>query len=199
MDKCYTKPVEMVDVDLVQRCKRGDMVAFEELFDRYHKRVYNILYGLVGNEADAADLTQEVFVKVYNSLGSLRAEQAFFTWLKTVSVNVYRDYLRKLAPKTQSINEQISFDDDKFEKDYPDPSDGPEKMVINTQRDAIVRKALSTLSEEHRSVVVLHHFAGMELKDIAKTLGCPVGTIKSRLARSRDELKRKLGPFIDLD
>lgn len=191
-----SQPVEMVDVELVRRTKSGDVSAFEELFHRYQKRVYNIIIRLVSNEHDAADLTQEVFIKVYISIGKLRAEEAFFTWLKTVAINAARDHIRRRPPRADSLNTGLRTDDVEAELEVPDKAAGPEKLLLDSDKEQAIRGAVASLSDEHRIVVALHHIEGMDLRDIAKLLGCPVGTIKSRLSRARDELRRKLGRYV---
>jgi len=197
MDRPGGKSVELVDVDLVQRTKSGDIGAFEELFNRYQRRVYNIVYRLVPDENDAADLTQEVFVRVYDSISTLRAEQAFFTWVRTVAVNLCRDFLRRRPPRAESLDANVRTDDGEVERDVADPSAGPERMLLREDRQRAVRRAVASLSDDHRTVVVLHHLEGMDVQEIAKQVGCAVGTVKSRLARARDELRRKLGPWVD--
>lgn len=189
--------VELVDVELIRRAKSGDVQAFEELFNRYNKRVYNLVYRIVVDENDAADLTQDVFVRVYNSLGKLRAEEAFFTWLRTIAINMCRDYIRRRPPRSDSLDARVQLDDGEVDRDPPDPSIGPEKRLLNDDRDRAVMAAVSKLPDSHRMVVVLHHLEGMDVMEISKLLKTPVGTIKSRLGRARDELRRKLSPYVE--
>ncbi len=196
-DSINDKHVELVDVELVRRTKTGDIGAFEELFNRYHKRVYNIVARLIGDENDAADLTQDVFVRVFNSINGLRVEEAFFTWLRAVTTNICRDFLRRKPPRMDSLDATVQLRDGEAEKPLPDPQAGPEKLFLDEDRERTVRKAISSLSYDYRIVVIMHHLEGMDVKDIAKLLGTPIGTIKSRLARARDELRRKLGPFVE--
>jgi RNA polymerase sigma-70 factor, ECF subfamily len=192
------RQVEYVDVDLVRRTKSGDTQAFEELFNRYQKRVYNIVYGMTGNASDAADLTQDVFVRVFDSIGSLRAEEAFFTWLRTIAINICRDHARKRPRmKVESLDEKLSFDGEQLSREIADTSDGPARVFESKDTRKAVHRALDSLSDEHRVAVTLHHIEGMDVRDVAQALGCPVGTIKSRLARAREELKRKLAPYVE--
>jgi RNA polymerase sigma-70 factor, ECF subfamily len=190
-------PASLVDVDLIRRTKNGDIGAFEELYHKYEKRVYNLIYRLIYDQNDAADLTQEVFVRVYKSIGKLRAEEAFFTWLRTLAVNICRDFIRKRPPRTESLDAAVKLDEGDVYWDIPDTSPGPEKQLLNADRIRAVRKAVASLNDEHRMVIVLHHIEGMDVADVAKMLGSPIGTIKSRLARARDELRRKLGNYVE--
>ena len=193
-----TDAIEYVDTDLVRDTKQGDIAAFERLFGKYQKRVYNLIYRMVGNETDAADLTQDVFVRVYNSLGRLKSEEAFFAWVRTVATNICRDHYRKMGRSIRacSLDEKVSLDDGEVEKEVADASGDPERLLERQDLQEAVQRAINSLSEEHRTLVVLHHIEGMDLKDIARELGIPVGTAKSRLARARDELKRKLGHYV---
>lgn len=195
-----TTPTEYVDVDLVRRTKNGDVSAFRELFDRYYKRVYNIVYRVVSDENEAADITQEVFVKVYKSIDKLKAEEAFFTWIRMVAVNLCRDYIRrKPAVRVESLDQKLEVDGNELDKQVADWSNNPHKHLEKKDLQNAVQKAIKSLSDDHRTVVVLHHIEGMDIQNIADLLGSPVGTIKSRLARARDELKRKLGGYLDVE
>jgi len=190
--------MEYVDTDLVRDSKEGGIAAFQKLFDKYHKRVYNLIYRMVGNDQDAADLTQEVFIRVYNSLHLLRSEEAFYAWVRTVATNICRDHFRKIGRriKADSLDEKIGFDDGEIQREVTDWSGNPERLLEKKDLQDSVQRAIGSLSEEHRTVVVLHHIEGMDVKDIAETLRIPAGTVKSRLARARDELKRKLGHYV---
>jgi len=191
--------VGYVDVDLVRRVKAGDLQALEQLFHRYQKRVYNIVYGIVGDENDAAELTQDVFVRVFESVGTLRAEQAFLTWLRRVAVNLCRDHLRKrLGLRIESIDEKLSFEGEELDRELPDSSQDPARALDVKDTRQAVQRAIDSLSHEHRAVVTLHHIEGMNVEEIAGALGCPTGTVKSRLARAREELRRKLAPYVEV-
>ena len=193
-----THAAERVDTDLIAQSRAGDITAFERLFNKYQKRVYNLIYRMVGNEQDAADLTQEVFVRVYNSLHNLKSEVAFLAWVRTVATNICRDHFRKIGRtiKTNSLDEKFSLDEGKVEREIADWSSNPEQVFEKKDLRNSVQKAISSLSEEHRTVIVLHHIESMDVQDIAKQLGIPVGTVKSRLARAREDLKRKLGHYV---
>ena len=187
-----------VDPDLIRRVREGDVAAFEQLFNSYQKRVYNLIYRMVGNDQDAADLTQEVFVRIYNARHRLQSEEAFGAYIRTIATNLCRDHFRKVKRrvKADSLDEPISVDGDEIQREIEDWSANPERTLEKKDLQAAVQGALDTLSDEHRAVIVLHHIEGMDLKDISRELGIPEGTVKSRLARARDELKRKLGHYV---
>lgn len=189
---------EHADVDLIRRTREGDIPAFEQLFSRFQKRVYNLIYRMVGNEQDAADLTQEVFVRVYNSRHLLKSEDTFYAWLRTIATNIARDHFRKVGRtiKADSLDAPVSLEEGEVQREIPDWSANPERELEKKDVQQTVQRAMNSLSDEHRAVVVLHHIEGMDVRGIASELGIAEGTVKSRLARARDELKRKLGHYV---
>jgi RNA polymerase sigma-70 factor (ECF subfamily) len=112
-------------------------------------------------------------------------------------VNVCRDFARRRTPKTESLDACVQTGDGEVTRDVADPSIGPEKQLLLGDKQEAVRRAVATLSPEHKTVIVLHHLEGMDVDEIAKMLGSPVGTIKSRLSRGREELRRKLAHYVD--
>lgn len=190
---------ERTDAELIEESKRGNLAAFEQLFNRYQKRVYNLIYRMVGNEQDAADLTQDVFVRVYNSLHTLKAGEALVGWLRMVATNITRDHFRKTQRtiRADSLDARVEFDDGDVEREIEDWTDNPERALDRKDVQEAVQRAVKSLSDEHRMVVAMHHIEGMDVKDIANLLKVPAGTVKSRLARAREELKRKLGHYVE--
>jgi len=165
---------------------------------RYQQRVYNIVFHFVLNRTDADDVTQEVFLQAFRMLSTLRSEGAFATWLYRIAVNRARNFCRDRAQgHTISLEESIEVEEDLLERQVPDSSWDPAVLVQQQAIQEKVRQVIATLSEDHQAVVILHHLEGMSLDEIARTLAIPEGTVKSRLARARDELKRKLRSFVE--
>lgn len=192
------RAIEHVDVELIRAAKTGDMKAFEEMFNRYQKRVYNMVYGMVRNENDAAELTQDVFVRVFDGIRLLRAEEAFLTWLRALTINICRDHARKRPPApVMSLDAKSEYDDDVPAREIADESAGPAQALESKDTRQAVHRAIESLPDERHEVVMLHHIEGMDVEEIAKALRCPVGTVKSRLARAREELRRKLAPYVE--
>lgn len=183
-----------VDNDLVLRVRRGDSNAFEELFNRHQKRVFNIALRVLGDENEAADATQEVFVRVYRSIGKLSSDAAFVIWLKTITVNLCRDLLRKRGKvRTESLDAPIETGGgDWMRREVADWSGNPEMLLDKKQMQETVARAIDSLSPDYREVVTLFYVDGSDVAQIARIVGSPVGTVKSRLSRARAELKRKL-------
>jgi RNA polymerase sigma-70 factor (ECF subfamily) len=183
-----------VDNELVRRVKRGDKNAFEELFNRHQTRVFNIALRVLGDENEAADATQEVFVRAYRSIGKLSSDAAFVTWLKTITMNLCRDLLRKRGKvRIESLDAPIDTGDgDRMQREVADWSGNPETLLDKKQMRETVAKAIDSLSPNYREVVTLFYVDGSDVAEISRIVGSPEGTVKSWLSRARAELKRKL-------
>lgn len=186
--------------DLVRRAKEGDWEAREQLFRQYNRRLYNFVLRMVNNEEDAADITQDVFVRLFETLPSLRAEEAFTSFLYTIAVNACRDHARRRQRvQFESLDAPRAGTDDEESStlEIPDDADTPDVSLERDELQKRVQQAIATLSEDHRAVIVMHHLQDMEVNDMARILGVRVGTVKSRLARARAELERKLRSYVE--
>ncbi len=183
----------------LQRAKEGDLKAFEEIYQLYHRRIYNAVYGMLGDPDDAQDVTQDVFMRLHDALPTLRADEAFSTYLYRIALNLCRDRARrKKRVRFQSMDTPRADDDGDVEPmEFPDAGKLPEELLTTDELQARVREAVLTLSTDHKAVIVMHHFQGMEVNDIARILKVPTGTVKSRLARGRDQLHRKLRSYLN--
>jgi RNA polymerase sigma-70 factor (ECF subfamily) len=177
-------------------------VQFETLVETHYRRVYNLVYRMINHEADAADLTQEVFLRIYRALPRLRAEGAQNAWIRRIATNVCLDYLRRRrsTPPTTSldVSHAPEFDGPQV-WDVPDPSGEPDRLLASQERMQLLHSAIQSLPDDYRTVVVLHHIEQMRVEEIAETLQVPPGTVKSRLSRARSALKRKLSPYFTPD
>lgn len=193
-------PEKAAFLAVLQRAKEGDLKAFEEIYQMYHRRIYNAVYGMLGDPDDAQDVTQDVFMRLYDALPTLRADEAFSTYLYRIALNLCRDRARrKKRVRFQSMDTPRADDEGDVEPmDFPDQGKLPEETLTNDELQRRVREAVTTLSNDHKAVIVMHHFQGMEVNDIARILGVPTGTVKSRLARGRDQLHRKLRSYLNL-
>jgi RNA polymerase sigma-70 factor (ECF subfamily) len=184
----------------LQRAKEGDRKAFEEIYQLYHRRIYNAVYGMLGDADDAQDVTQDVFIRLHDALPTLRADEAFSTYLYRIALNLCRDRARrKKRVRFQSMDTPRSGDDGDMEPmEFPDAGKLPEEQLTGDELQRRVREAVETLSDDHKAVIVMHHFQGMEVNDIANILDVPSGTVKSRLARGREQLHRKLRTYLNV-
>ena len=182
---------------LVRRCVSGDSSAWEEIVQRYHRRIYNICYRFAGTSDDAQDLTQEVFIKMYRTLNSYDVGKgAFMTWVTTVTRNLLVDHFRKTKQDrmTDSIDTAPSEHEDAqpLSAQIADPSRSAHEQVQSRETREAVHQALQKLSPELREAVILRDLQDMDYKDIAGALKVPEGTVKSRINRGRAELARLL-------
>jgi len=178
------------DAQLVQQCLRGHGPAWEELVHRHSRRVFNLCYRFTGNSTEAEDLSQEVFLKIYRSLGSYReVSGGFATWLTSVTRNLLVDHYRRTKRDrlTDSIDEQMPHLEEKHSI-----ARTPDKIVAEAQLSEQVQRGLARLSPELREAVILRDLQGLEYSEIREVLLVPEGTVKSRINRGRIELARIL-------
>ena len=176
------------DQSLVRAAQRGDMAAFEELVARHRDRIYARAYSMMRNEEEAIDLAQEAWVKGWQRLRQFQSESSFGTWMTRIVINLCLDQLRKQKrQRTESI-EALDEESGGGERQMPvgtvNPTAGLERAELRRRID----RALGQLSYEHRTVLVLHEFEEMEYKEIARTMGCSIGTVMSRLFYARRKL-----------
>src|SRR5437588_5763020 len=176
------------DERLVRQAQRGDMAAFEELVLRHRDKIYARAFTMMRNEEEAIDLSQEAWVKGWQRLAQFQGESSFGTWMTRIVINLCLDQLRKQKrQRTESI-EAMDEESGGVERQMPvvtiNPTAGLERNELRQRID----KALGQLSHEHRTVMVLHEFEEMEYKEIAKTMGCSIGTVMSRLFYARRKL-----------
>jgi RNA polymerase sigma-70 factor (ECF subfamily) len=182
---------------LVRRCIAGDAAAWEEIVQKYHRRIYNICYRFTGSGTDADDLAQEVFIKMYRTLNTYDVERgAFMTWVTTVTRNLLVDHFRKTRQDrvTDSLDTTASEHEEALPlgERIPDKGPGPDTKVQTREAKEAVQEALQRLSPELREAVILRDLQDMDYKDIAAVLRIPEGTVKSRINRGRAELARLL-------
>ena len=182
---------------LVRRCVAGDAVAWEEIVQRYHRRVFNLCYRFAGTSDDAQDLTQDVFIKMYRTLSSYDVERgAFMTWLTTMTRNLLVDHFRKTKQDrvTDSIDAAPSEHEDamRLSDQIEDKGAPPDARVQSRETRELVHEGLQKLSPELREAVILRDLQDMDYRDIAAVLKVPEGTVKSRINRGRAELARLL-------
>lgn len=182
----------MTDSELIELCKKGDREAFTELIDKYQTKVFNMSYGLLSNYEDAADATQEIFVKVYKSIPSFMGRSSFTTWLYVICRNVCNDILRQRKRRGISVSIYGDDEDDSKIADIPSDRPTPEEHAEMNERQAAVRDAVNSLKPEYREVIVYADMQQLSINEMAEIMKCPTGTVKSRLNRARSALRKKL-------
>ena len=176
------------DVELVAASQAGDMVAFEELVARHRDKIYARAFSMMRNEEEAIDLSQEAWVKAWQRLKQFQGDSSFATWMTRIVINLCLDQLRRQKRTRAESIEQLDEELGGVERQMPviaiNPSEGLERSELRKRID----KAMTQLSYEHRTVLILHEFEEMEYKQIAKVMNCSIGTVMSRLFYARRRL-----------
>ena len=193
------KPItETDDMALVSRTRRGDTAAYDELVRRYQERVYATMYHMTANHEDANDLTQESFIKAFQALKTFKGDSSFYTWLYRIAVNKAINFIKQRRNRaSMSLNDldvQVEHDPDLVALISHKT---PRRDAALTELQEKLNAAILKLSEQHRAVVVLHDIQGMPHEEIAETLGCNVGTVRSRLFYARQQLQGLLTEYLD--
>jgi RNA polymerase sigma-70 factor (ECF subfamily) len=191
--------VKSDDAALIERCRAGDIAAFEPLVEKYRQRVWRLAYNVVRDREEAWDVAQEAFVRAWQALPNFRGQSAFYTWLFRIVMNVASDRARARAARGRAFGtERIPEEDwDRVLVDQPDDA-RPDAAAAGAEQRARIEKALATLSADHRRIVVLSDIEGLSYKEIADVLEIPMGTVMSRLHNARKRLKGALGPLLAL-
>lgn len=180
------------DETLAREAQQGNSDAFAILVDRYKSRVYRTLYQVVGDDQDAQDLAQEVFLKVYRNLVNYRGDAAFPTWLHRLTINLALDWLRARKRRPLQVPLTPPPDQEGPVRELPSGDATPEDVLIRQDRQQQVRDAIHNLPPDYREVVVLHHMHHLSYQQISDRIGAPVRTVETRLYRARAMLKRLL-------
>lgn len=186
------------DLELVRRIQAGDVAAFDRLINKYRERVYGIIYNMTSNREDAADLTQDSFIKAFQSIHRFGGQSAFFTWLYRIAVNSTLSHLRKSRLRSFFSLESIDADAPVAKEIIAALTD---KTAVD--RDTYVRElqeklneAMLKLSIKHRTVVTLFEIDGLSHQEIAEIMNCSVGTVRSRLHYAKQLLQAELQPYM---
>ncbi len=187
------------DTVLIERCRAGDIAAFEPLVEKYRQRVWRLAYNVLRDREEAWDVAQEAFVRAWQALPNFRGQSAFYTWLFRIVMNVAADRARARAARGRAFGtERVAEEDlDRVPVDQPGAL-APDAAAASAERREKIERALATLSEDHRRIVVLSDIEGLSYKEIADVLEIPMGTVMSRLHNARKRLKTALGPLLAL-
>jgi len=182
---------ELTDEELVGRSRDGDQDAFARLVGRYEGKIYNLGYRMLGNREEAEDITQETFLHTYRALKSFRLEERFSPWIYKIASNLCLDRLRKLKHSAASLDARVGPDGD-IPVQVADWSSAPDRLYEESEARADTQEAINELPPKYKVVVVLRHLHDLSYDEIARVLGVPQGTVKTRLFRAREILRRKL-------
>ena len=180
------------DIVLISAALKGSQKAFVELEGRYRSAIFHIIYKIVREKDTADDLVQETFMKAFASLVSYRPEYRFSTWLYKIAANSSIDFLRKKRIKALSLDQEIETGNGKIEIEVADYSYHPEHELVRKQQRVNIDEAIDSLPGKYREVIVYRHKEDKSYEEIADLLHIPVGTVKARIFRARELLKKKL-------
>jgi RNA polymerase sigma-70 factor (ECF subfamily) len=185
-------PVRKSETSIINRALKGDQQAYAELMERYHGPLYNLLYKMVRSKEETEDLIQEAFMKAFGSLSSFNEEFAFSTWLYKIAINNTIDHLRKKKLRTYSLDKPIQSHDGELKREYPDLYSSTDHDLLSDEKSKLIAHAIDDLPEKYREVILLRHSEELPYEDIAAITKVPLGTVKARIFRAREMLKRKL-------
>lgn len=184
------------DRALVERATRGDRAAFGALVQRHQDRVFNLAYQVVRNREDALDVAQDAFVKAFASLPGFKGEANFTTWMHRIVVNLAIDCLRRRRrSEPTGYDDRLAVPEDR-EAGSPAPDD-PERALETNQVRSLLARGIQGLPPAHRAVLILREIEGLSYQEIARVVGCNLGTVMSRLFYARRKLKKVLEPVLD--
>jgi RNA polymerase sigma-70 factor, ECF subfamily len=183
------------DEQLLAGLRAGERSAFEELVYKYHNSIYSIALRLTNDPEDARDITQEAFLKVYNNINKFRGDAELLTWIYRITVNQaanqQRWWRRRRRERTVSID-TAQIDDLPLSQSIPAPGQSPEQQALASEQRRMIAAALNKVKFDFRVAVILRDIEGLSYEEIAETLEVSVGTVKSRIARGREELRQQL-------
>jgi RNA polymerase sigma-70 factor, ECF subfamily len=178
---------------IIERVQSGDRLAFKQIVESYKKMVYFMAYDLTGNKQDAEDLSQVVFIKMYNSISKFRGEAKLSTWLRKITVNVYLDMKRSKLYKSQKM--QNSIDEKEFEINISHSQSNAENKTDMNILNKHIESSLHQLSPKEKTIFIMRHYQEMKLSEISDSMNIAVGTVKSLLFRAVQKLQQSLAPY----
>lgn len=185
------------DQALVERVQRGDKTAFDLLVRKYEHKIVKLVNRYVHDSAAALDVAQEAFLKAYRALPGFRGDSAFYTWMYRIAINTAKNYL--VAEGRRPVDYDLDLQDPEQYDRHARLSDGdtPERMVLTEEIRETVERAIAELPDDLRTAIVLREMEGMSYEEIATTMECPVGTVRSRIFRAREAIDKRLRPLLD--
>jgi RNA polymerase sigma-70 factor (ECF subfamily) len=188
-----------IDQLLVERVQNGDKKAFDLLVSKYQRKLMRLVSRLVYDQAEAEDVVQDAFIKAYHALPQFRGDSAFYTWLYRIGINTAKNYLvsqgRRAPTSTDADAEQAeTFEDGGQLRDI----NSPESLLATKQIAETVNSAMDALPDELRTAITLREIEGLSYDEIAEIMGCPIGTVRSRIFRAREAIAEKLRPLLDI-
>lgn len=188
---------KQVDYALVKRVQQGDKRAFDLLVLKYQHKIVNLVSRYINDQAETYDVAQEAFIKAYRAIGRFRGDAAFYTWLYRIAINTAKNHLvaQSRRPPSTDIEAQDAeqFDTNTRLKDQ----DTPEKELLKDEIERTIYAAIDDLPEDLKTAITLREMEGLSYEEIAATMDCPIGTVRSRIFRAREAIDNRLRPLIN--
>jgi RNA polymerase sigma-70 factor (ECF subfamily) len=186
-----------IDLQLVERVRQGDQQAFRILVEKYQRKILRLLSRMVRDPHEIEDIAQEAFIKAYRALPQFRGDAAFYTWLYRIAINTAKNYLSSRGRKMQTVSDQaINEDDEPDERLVAQDISNPETELLSKQVAIAINQAVDALPQELREAITLREIEGMSYEEIAESMACPIGTVRSRIFRAREAISAKLRPIL---
>jgi RNA polymerase sigma-70 factor, ECF subfamily len=184
------------DKKLVERVQKGDKGAFDLLVLKYQHKIVNLIMRYVRDPELALDIAQEAFIKAYRALPRFRGDSAFYTWMYRIAVNTAKNHLAAQRRRPMDIELDLQ-DPEQYDLHAKlKETDTPEGVALSDELQETVERAIAALPEDLRTAIILRELEGMSYEEIAETMECPVGTVRSRIFRARDAIGKKVGSLI---
>lgn len=185
-----------VDQALVERVQKGDKNAFDVLVRKYQQRVMNILSRYVRDSSEVQDLAQETFIKAYRALASFRGDSAFYTWLYRIAINTAKNFIVSQGRRPPRDDIEAS-EAEQYEGAYAlQENASPERLLLKDEMETLIFTTIDELPEDLKLAITLREIEGMSYDEIAETMSCPIGTVRSRIFRAREAIDEKLKPLL---
>ena len=187
-----------IDHELVLRAQRGDKRAFGLLVDKYQRKLGRLLSRMIRDQSEIEDVVQESFIKAYRALPNFRGDSAFYTWLYRIGINTAKNYLVSMG-RRPTVSTDIEIEDAENFEDGNElrTTETPESSMMTKQIAQTVNDTVESLPEELRTAITLREIEGLSYEEIATVMGCPIGTVRSRIFRARETIALKLRPLLD--
>jgi RNA polymerase sigma-70 factor (ECF subfamily) len=183
--------VDREETEMISRCQQGDQEALKEIFDKYHKKVYRIAFGVVRQREEALDVVQEVFIKLFRSIKNFKGRSHFYTYLYRMVMNTAIDHKRKAGKQFMpSLDEEGSF------QPSDDVEKGPERILLQKELEERVKLAMDKLPAEQKAALIFRDVEGLSYQEMAEAMGCSIGTVMSRLHYGRRRLQESLKDYV---
>ena len=187
---------ESTDKELVKRVQKGDKGAFDLLVLKYEHKIVNLVMRYVRDPETALDISQEAFIKAYRALPRFRGDSAFYTWLYRIAVNTAKNHLAAQRRRPADIELDLQDPDQYGLHAKLKETDTPEALILSQELQETLERAIQALPDDLRTAIILRELDGMSYEEIAQTMDCPVGTVRSRIFRARDAIGKKVGTLI---